>query len=82
MKLKESGDLIRRMLQSSHEGSCFMGDIVFAPRQVARMDREFQRVIEIFVWIALGSIGRQKEQLNFIPMPVQPGCGFLPMVHL
>ena len=57
-----------------------MGDIVFAPRQAARMDREFQRVIEIFVRIALGGIGRQKEQLNFIPMPVQPGCGFLPMV--
>ena len=46
------------------------------------MDREFQRVIEIFVWIALGGIGRQKEQLEFIPMPAQPGCGFLPMVHL
>ena len=45
------------------------------------MDREFQRVIEIFVWIALGGIGRQKELLNFIPMPV-PGCDFLPMVHL
>ena len=58
MKLKESGDLIRRMLQSSHEGSCFMGDIVFAPRQAARMGREFQRVIEIFVWIALRGIGR------------------------
>ena len=80
--LKESGDLIRRRLQSSHEGSCFMADIVFAPRQVARKDREFQRVIEIFVWIALRGIGRQKEQLNFIPMPVQPGCDFLPMVYL
>ena len=56
--LKEIGDLIRRMLESSHEGSCFMADIVFAPRQVARKDREFQRVIEIFVWIALQSIGR------------------------
>ena len=53
-----SGDLIRRMLQSSHEGSCFMADIVFAPRQVARMDREFQHMIEIFVRIALGSMGR------------------------
>ena len=51
-----------------------MGDIAFAPRQVARMDREFQRVIEIFVWIALGSIGRQKEQLNFIPMPFPDVC--------
>lgn len=46
------------------------------------MNREFQRVIEIFGWIALGGIGRQKEQLNFIPMPIQLGCGFLPMVHL
>ena len=27
-----SGDLIRRMLQSSYEGSCFMADIVFGPR--------------------------------------------------
>lgn len=26
MKLKESGDLIRRMLQSPHEGSCFTED--------------------------------------------------------
>lgn len=60
--MKESGDLIRRMLQSSHEGSCFMGDIVFAPRQAARMDREFQRVIEIFVRITLRGMGRQKEQ--------------------
>lgn len=80
--MKERGDLIRRMLQGSYEGSCFMADIAFGPRQVARMDREFQRVIEIVVWIALGGIGRQKEQLDFIPMPVQPGCDFLPMVHL
>lgn len=59
-----------------------MADIGFGPRQVVRMDRAFQRMIEIFVWIALGGIGRQKEQLDFIPMPVQPGCGFLPMVYL
>ena len=59
-----------------------MADIRFGPRQVVRMDRAFQRMIEIFVWIALGGIGRQKEQLDFIPMPVQPDCGFLPMVYL
>ena len=34
--LKESGDLIRRMLQSLHEGSCFMADIVFGPRSEER----------------------------------------------
>ncbi len=30
-----------------------MVDIVFDPRYAARMDREFQHVIEIFVWITL-----------------------------
>ena len=30
--LKESGDLIRAMLKGTHEGSCFMADIVFGPR--------------------------------------------------
>ena len=46
------------------------------------MDRKFQLVIEIFIWIALRGIRRQKKQLDFIPLLVQPGCGFLPMVHL
>ena len=45
------------------------------------MERELERMIEIFVWIALRGIGRQKEQLDFIPMPVQPGRSFLPMVY-
>lgn len=36
------------------------------------MNRKLQRVIEIFVWIALRGIGRQKEQFDFILMPVQP----------
>ena len=39
--MKESGDLIRRMLQGSHEGSCFVADIVFGPKQAARMDWRF-----------------------------------------
>nr|WP_293279335.1 hypothetical protein [Oscillibacter sp.] len=59
-----------------------MADIAFGLRQAARMDRELQRVMEIFVWIALRGIGRQKEQLDFIPMLVQPGCILFPMMYL
>ena len=32
MLKEKSGDLIRAMLKGTHEGSCFMADIVFGPR--------------------------------------------------
>ena len=54
--LKESGDLIRAMLLGSHKRSCFMADIAFGLRQAARMDRELERVVEIFIRIALRGI--------------------------
>ena len=80
--LKESGDLVRAMLQGSHKRSCFMADIAFGLRQAARMDRELEHVVEIFIRIALRGIGRQKEQFDFILAPVQPGCGLFPMMYL
>ena len=43
-----------------------MADIAFGLRQAARMDRELERVVEIFIRIALRGIGRQKEQFDFI----------------
>lgn len=43
---------------------------------------EFQSVPKIFVRIALGGVGRQKEQLDFVPVPVQPGCGLFRYVPL
>ena len=46
------------------------------------MDRELQRVIEMFIRIALRGIGRQKEQFDLILMPVQPGCGLFPAMYL
>ncbi len=59
-----------------------MADIAFGLRQAARMDRELERVVEIFIRIALRGIGRQKEQFDFILAPVQPGCGLFPMMYL
>ena len=51
-----------------------MADIVFGLRQAARMDRELECLVEIFIRIALRGIGRQKEPFDFTLVPVQLGC--------
>ena len=59
-----------------------MGDVLHSIGQLARMNRNLQSMIQVFIWIVFRSVGRQEKHLHFILVPFQPGCSKLAVMDL
>ena len=79
---EEIGDARRMKAQMTHKRANFARDVLRNKGQLARMDRTFQSMIQIFIGIVFGSIRRQEKYFDFLLVFFQPGRNQFAVVDL
>ena len=79
---EEIGDARWVMAQITHKRADFVGNVLRNKGQLARVDRTFQSMIQIFIRIVFGSIGGQEKHLNSLRVFFQPDRNKFAVVDL